>query len=180
MLVYWTCQRRATRCKWPKTSLSMLSLVSCRMRISSGRSETQWRAPRPTGNRGRWGEVWGKETTNAVSMPAMPFSSSSASVGIASSTLSTMIASPAPPGKMATHLHPRDVDVVACQDRSDGPDDARLVTVVGDQHVAGQRAIERESVDLHDRGILAVPDHRNVVRKARSVIAADDFEREVG
>ena len=48
----------------------------------------------PTGNSGRWGDVWGNETTNAVSMPAIPFSSSSASAGIASSTLSTMIASP--------------------------------------------------------------------------------------
>ena len=76
-------------------------------------------------------------------------------------------------------LHPRDIDVVAREDRSDRSDHAGLVAMVGDQHVAGQRAVERETVDLHDGGVMAVPDDGDVVRQ-QPVFAPDDLEREIG
>ena len=59
---------------------------------------------------------------------------------------------------MTTDLHPGDIDVVAARIVPTAADHARLIAVVGDQHVAGQRAVERKSVDLHDRSIMAVPD----------------------
>ena len=44
-------------------------------------------------------------------------------------------------------------------------DDARLVVVMGDEHVAGKRSLQREAIDLHDPGVLAIPGHLDVVRR---------------
>ncbi len=80
---------------------------------------------------------------------------------------------------MAAHLHAGDVDVVAGQDRAHRADDARLVAVVGDEHVAGERAVESEAVDLHDGGVVAIPAHGDVVGEG-AVVPAHDLEGEVG
>src|SRR5215212_1515666 len=79
---------------------------------------------------------------------------------------------------MPTYLHSRDIDVMARKDHPYRTDDAGLIAVVGDQDVAGQGAVERESINFHDGGILPVPNDRNVVGK-RSIIGPNDFKGEV-
>ena len=78
----------------------------------------------------------------------------------------------------ATDLHPGDIDVVAGQKGADRADDTRLVAVMGDEHVASERAVEGKAVDLHDGGVVAVPAHGDVVRQG-TVVAADDLEGKV-
>ena len=58
-----------------------------------------------------------------------------------------------PARRVTADLHAGNVDAVLAQDRPEGPDHARLVVVVGNQHLSRERALQREAIDRDDPGV---------------------------